>query len=139
MGSVVRLQSVLKKFTIYPKHNVTTKGEVGSAMYIVVSGWLEMDTQCVGINSAEEGDAGTKSTVTSWASYAGEGGKVKIGPGQSFGEEVLLGFVECYEYTVTVVEKAKLHMILESEFNDLFTTMPNEIERMRANALELNP
>ncbi len=46
--------------------------------------------------------------------------EVKLGPGQSFGEEVVLGCVENYEYTITVSNKAELDMIMENDFLNLF-------------------
>lgn len=132
--SVVQLQSVLRRFTVKPGHTIAEKGEVGSAMYIVVSGWLQMDTGDEEVD--EDGVLGSQST--NWHTLATEG-KINLGPGQSFGEEVLLGLVETYEYTVTVLEKTKLEMIFENEFNSIFQCMPNELERMRQNALELHP
>lgn len=117
IGSVVRLQSILQRVTVLTGRTLTTKGEVGTAMYIIVDGSLQMDTW---------NDKGALQTDL-------------LGPGQSFGEEVLLGFCENYTYTVTVVEKAKLEMILEDEFLNLFQAMPNVLERMRQNAIDLNP
>lgn len=113
VGSVVQLQAILQPVTATLGTKVVTIGQVGSAMYIVVSGFLLME-----------------------AAFERQ---EKLGPGQSFGEEVLLGFLESYEYTVTVKEKVKLQMVQEAEFLKLFRTMPNELERMRHNALEHNP
>ena len=89
---------------------------ISTFMYIVVSGSLEM---------VRDGD--DESTIT------------KLGPGQSFGEEILLGFLENYEYTVTVLEKSKMEMIMEDEFLGLFQAMPNILDRMRRNAHHLHP
>jgi len=129
IGCVVRLQSILQMVTVLSGHQVTTKGEAGTAMYIIVSGSLLMDASDQDnkeIGSGEERNAAAIPTC-------------KLGPGQSFGEEVLLGFIEIFSYTVTVLEKSKLQMILEDEFLMLFQAMPNVLERMRQNALELNP
>mmetsp|Transcript_105049 Transcript_105049/g.182682 ORF Transcript_105049/g.182682 Transcript_105049/m.182682 type:complete len:730 (+) Transcript_105049:83-2272(+) len=113
MGAVVQVQSVLRKFTTNVGSVLTSKGEVGTAMYIVDSGLLEI----------KYGDEKVS----------------KLGPGQSFGEEVLLGFTEEYAYTVIVLEEAHLEMILESEFLTAFQSLPNQLQRMRQNALDLNP
>lgn len=112
-GSIVHLQAILQRVTVLPGREVVKGGEVGIAMYIIVSGWLSKSQS----GKREE----------------------NLGPGESFGEEVLLGFMENYEYTATVLERAKLDMILESEFVKVFQTMPNELERMRQNTLEFNP
>lgn len=112
VGTVVRLQSILQRVTILAGRIVTTNGEAGTAMYIISSGSVEQD----------------------------DGEHVNVlGPGQSFGEEILLGIAEQYTYRTMVVEKAKFEMILEDEFLNLFQTMPNVLERMRNNAIELNP
>merc|ERR1719326_500359 len=91
------------------------------------------------VNAVDECEDDEGGQVAKTWSMDTKAGVVKLGPGQSFGEEVLLGFVETYHYTTTVTERAKLEMILEDEFNALFNTMPNELERMRRNAKELNP
>lgn len=112
-GAVVQLQSILRKFIAPGGTVVTSVGEVGTAMYIIDSGVLEMKSE--------------RGIVT------------KLFPGQSFGEEVLLGFFEGYAYTVTVMENAQLEMILESELLTAFNLLPRQLQRMRQNALELNP
>jgi len=125
ISSVVRLQSILQRVTILSGRAVTCKGEPGTAMYIIESGYVIKNTR----DDDEEHDPQDKK------------GLVKLGPGQSFGEEVVLGFVEYYTYTVTVKEgnKARLDMIREDEFLNLFSMMPNVLQRMRENFLELYP
>lgn len=115
-GTVVRLQSILQRVTVHSGRSVATQGEAGTAMYIVVSGLLKM--QFITENEVLES---------------------KLCPGQSFGEEILLGFAEHYDYTVIVVEKAKLEMIVEDEFLGLFQNMPNVLEKMKHNLQNLHP
>ena len=62
-----------------------------------------------------------------------------LGCGESFGEEILLGIKECYEYTTEVIETTKFQLLLEEEFLHLFSTMPTILDRMRHNAFELHP
>lgn len=113
MGAVVQLQSILRTFSMTAGSIITTAGEVGTAMYVIDTGFLQMRS--------------LNGTVT------------KLGPGQSFGEEIVLGLAEGYGYTVVVLEDAHLEMILESEFLHAFQTLPRQLQRMRLNALELNP
>jgi hypothetical protein len=116
MGTIVRLQSILHRITVLQSHAIIMQGEAGTAMYIIVSGLLEL---------TREKEQSTMAT--------------KLGAGESFGEEILLGFSETYDYTVVVLEKAKLEMIVEDDFLHLFQFMPNVLERMRQNAVDLNP
>lgn len=117
MGTVVRLQSILQKTSTPQGRVIVQKGEPGMAMYLLMSGSAQQVTQ----------DAQGKEHITN------------LGIGQSWGEEILLGFYESYEYTVTTLQKCKMEMLLEDDFIGLFTHMPSVMERMRQNALELNP
>jgi hypothetical protein len=116
MGTVVRLQSILQTVTILSGRTITAKDEAGTAMYFIVAGSVRLD---------EETDE--------------ENSKRILLPGQSFGEEVLLGLIDNYTYSVTTMEKSKFQMITEEEFLTLFQAMPNVLERMRANAIDMNP
>jgi CRP-like cAMP-binding protein len=115
IGTVVRLQAILQRVIVFAGRQITIAGEAGTAMYIMTAGSCELSHS------------------------SGHPHAIKLGAGQSFGEEILLGFAENYEYTVTVLERARLEMIVEDEFLNLFSSMPNVLERMRQNALDLNP
>lgn len=117
LGTVVRLQSILQKISVPSERVVIQEGEAGTAMYIIVFGSVRLAR--AGVKE--------KNSVS------------KLGMGQSFGEEILLGFTETYEYTVTTLEKTKMQMILEDDFLSVFSHMPNIIERMRRNAKAANP
>merc|ERR1712023_502951 len=126
MSSVVRMQSILQTVTVLPGHSIATRGEAGTAMYVIVSGSLEMD------RGPEQEQFGYRWTEKSKETHLPQAAKAEadeeqeeghieiLGPGESFGEEVLLGFIENYHYTVKAVEKSKLYMIVEEEFNNLF-------------------
>merc|ERR1719174_3581796 len=72
-------------------------------------------------------------------SQLGESKRRQLVPGQCFGEEILLGFEEFYDYTVTSTEESKMEMIQQAEFIRVFQMMPNILERIRKNALLINP
>ena len=48
-----------------------------------------------------------------------------------------IGFAECNKYSVFAMEKSKLGMIQQSEFLKVFSMMPNVVERMKQNAMDL--
>lgn len=118
LGAVVQLQSVVKHITMEATQRVTTFGEVGTAMYMIDKGLLKWERPTID---------GRK------------GGSGSMGPGESFGEEILLGFREDYDYTIDVVKLAKLEVIEERDFLTVFQCMPRVLERMRRNALAMDP
>jgi len=146
IGCVVQLQSILRKVTLRQGSCIATRGEVGVAMYIVFSGTLDMVIEDESDASSSRGklqsrnsylsDRGTK---TSLSTSVPRRQKRQIVPGQSFGEEFLLGFAERHEYTVKATDKCELEMIRQDEFLKVFGMIPNALERMRQNALELRP
>eukprot|EP00931_Biecheleriopsis_adriatica_P060525 TRINITY_DN36364_c0_g1_i1.p1 TRINITY_DN36364_c0_g1~~TRINITY_DN36364_c0_g1_i1.p1 ORF type:complete len:656 (+),score=91.14 TRINITY_DN36364_c0_g1_i1:60-2027(+) len=113
LSAVVRLQSILIKFTVFAGLRITETGDVGSAMYIIDFGSVLLTT-----------DKDDKYQRT-------------LEAGASFGEEVLFGFKECYEYTTVAFETSHIEMINEAEFKEIFHTMPHAWERMYHNARRL--
>lgn len=111
-GNVVKLQAILRRVTIMAGYRVTHAGEGGTAMYIILHGKVNKETN---------------------------DGPCLMGPGESFGEEIVLGISESYDYTTTVVEKTMLEMLLEDEFLNLFSAMPQVVDRMRANTFLMHP
>merc|ERR1712216_19022 len=62
-----------------------------------------------------------------------------LGHGDSFGEEILFGLTEKYEYTTVPESDTRLYMLLEDEFQDCFKSMPDVLEQMRMNFNDLGP
>merc|ERR1712032_200445 len=59
--------------------------------------------------------------------------------GDSFGEEILLGFEDKFQYTVLVTsERVKCHVIPEEDFLKCFLHMPEVVEQMRENAKSIH-
>lgn len=117
VNAVVRLQAVLRSVTIPVGQLITSTGEAGTAMYIIVAGLVDMQ---------KDGN--------------GNGPKYShLGAGESFGEEIVLGLTDDYNYTTRAIEKSTLQQILEDDFLELFRNMPNMKERMRRNAIALHP
>merc|ERR1712048_98229 len=113
---VVRLQCIVQKAMVEARHRVTIAGQAGTAMYVIVSGTARMEV-----------DLPEKKTSR------------LLGGGDSFGEEILLRFEEQYGYTTTATERMQLQMILVEEFMQLFSNMPNIVDRMRRNFCDMNP
>jgi len=59
-----------------------------------------------------------------------------LGPGDIFGEEIIVGLAELYTFTTKAETFAKLEMITEKDFGDCFQTMPTVVARMRRNVQE---
>mmetsp|Transcript_142796 Transcript_142796/g.274191 ORF Transcript_142796/g.274191 Transcript_142796/m.274191 type:complete len:531 (+) Transcript_142796:1-1593(+) len=117
IGTTVRLQSILQKATVHPERTVVEQGEAGTAMFIIVAGLVQRKSRSAGKEEKAR----------------------KLRAGESFGEEIILGYSECYEYTIETIDKSKLEVIYEDDFLSLFSNMPNVLDRMRQNFLELHP
>jgi len=137
IGSVVHIQSILRLVTVQAGSCLAARGEVGVAMYMLVSGSLRMvlegEDEDGGLEEEEQDRAGQRYRQGSSDNFTTR----DIVPGQSFGEEFLLGFAECNKYSVFAMEKSKLGMIQQSEFLKVFSMMPNVVERMKQNAMDL--
>jgi len=103
---------ILQTTSVEAHELVVGENEPGVAMFIIVSGHA---------NISVLGDAAVKRS---------------LGPGDSWGEEVVLGLEQRYDYTVTATSKMTLHMIPEKAFFDCFMTWPDMVENMRANYLK---
>eukprot|EP00931_Biecheleriopsis_adriatica_P055540 TRINITY_DN3286_c1_g1_i3.p1 TRINITY_DN3286_c1_g1~~TRINITY_DN3286_c1_g1_i3.p1 ORF type:complete len:675 (+),score=117.63 TRINITY_DN3286_c1_g1_i3:124-2148(+) len=113
LSAVVKLQSILIAFSVRAGGGIVRCSDAGAIMYIISSGLVKQKFD---------------KTAT----------KIRLlQPGESFGEEVLLGLVEEYEYSTTAVEDTVLETILQDQFLRLFQAMPQVLQRIRQNALQL--
>eukprot|EP00930_Biecheleria_cincta_P001400 TRINITY_DN102540_c0_g1_i1.p1 TRINITY_DN102540_c0_g1~~TRINITY_DN102540_c0_g1_i1.p1 ORF type:complete len:685 (+),score=114.50 TRINITY_DN102540_c0_g1_i1:23-2056(+) len=104
-NAVVRVQSILHSFSIFAGRTITSAGDAGSAMFMITQGTVQHSQGHV------------------------------LQPGQSFGEEVLLGFKQNYEYTTIAKEDCILLSFMQDELLHLFQANPNVLEIMRRNVL----
>merc|ERR1712176_162693 len=111
--AVVRLQTIMQKITIEPGNTIVTLGDEGFAMFMIISGTATMESNL--------------------------GSKTPLGPGDSFGEEVLLGLMDLYTYRITANTLLHMEMVHEDCFLRLFKHMPTTITRMRKNFCDLQP
>jgi len=143
VGSIVGLQSIMQRVTVLPGRFVTEKGELGYAMYIIVSGSVQLETEDWSMSKLVRHSQiirpGETQAITADEELEAKPDAKWLGVGQSFGEEVLLGFMDEYEYTARVLKKVHMEMVVQTAFMQLFQSMPTAVDRMRQNAMELNP
>lgn len=106
-SAVVRVQCVLHTFTVFVGCTITTAGDAGSSMFMITQGTVQ----------DSEGPV--------------------LQAGQSFGEEVLMGFKQNYEYSTYALEDCILQSLMQDEVLQLFQSNPNVLELMRQNVLAL--
>jgi len=111
IATIVRLQKILHQVRWEEHRFITVAGQSGTCMYLVISGE---------VTKTEPGQE-----------------PQTLGQGDSFGEEVLLGLTEKYAYTTMAETSVRMHMIEEEAFIDCFRTMPDVIEQMRVNAVDM--
>jgi len=108
ISTIVRIQNILHSVKFRDGHKITSKGESGSSMFMIISGRVR-----------KEGDSET----------------MELSHGDSFGEELLFGLCEQYQYTTTSVGNTHIYIIVEEEFQNTFRMMPDVVEGMKANFL----
>jgi hypothetical protein len=109
---IVRMQKLLRMVSYDEGRCITKAGESGSAMYMIIDGKIVKD---------HEGQP-----------------QMKLRHGDSFGEELLFGLREKYEYTTKPECDSTLYMIIEEDFQDCFRMMPDVIQKMTDNFLEMH-
>merc|ERR1712176_1642759 len=77
-NAVIRLQQVVEPMLVESGQSIVTEGEAGTAMFVIRDGRLRIESP--------DADAGLSVRYLS--------------PGDSFGEEILAGLDETYNYTV---------------------------------------
>jgi len=114
-NTIVRLQQIISKVTVEAGRTISAAGDDGTAMYVIVHGSVRM-----------------------WVDEADQDvGGLQLCPGDSFGEEIVLQLEEKWLYSAVAVTRVKMHVISEPDFGDCFACMPNVIEKMKTNAMEL--
>jgi len=108
ISTIVRIQNILHRVKCEDGHKITTAGESGSSMFMIISGAVQKE---------------------------GASEPVILGHGDSFGEELLFGLCEQYAYSTTPLGDVSMYMIVEEEFQNCFRMMPDVLERMKQNYL----
>jgi CRP-like cAMP-binding protein len=131
IATIVRMQKILHHVSWEEERYITVAGDSGTTMFLIISGKVHITA---GADNRINGIAPPPpSTVSSSESSMTQ----TLGSGDSFGEEVLLGFSEQYEFTTWAETRVSMHMIEEEEFENCFKSMPDVIQIMKKNAQEL--
>lgn len=111
-GFLSNIVSILQTVHAQPNDLVVEAGESGTAMFIIVEGRASKHTP------GADGEPDKEE---------------EIGDGESFGEEIVLGFEEQYKYTVVATSRLKLFSIPEALLLDRLATFPDQLAQMREN------
>lgn len=128
-SAVVRLVQVQQHVSARPDERITTRGDLGSAMFIITEGsaLMEGSQTCYDTGSvASAPSSWTRAKTQMFQAFE------LLQRGDSFGEEFLLGLKTHYEYTVTAQEIIQLCMIPVQKFLEQFGAMPDILIMMRA-------
>ncbi|CAJ1332920.1 unnamed protein product [Effrenium voratum] len=112
---IVRLVPILQQITAQPTERITSYGSMGSGMFVILDGIAIMDPNA-------EGTPPRSSRIPE-----------VLRAGDSFGEEVLLGIVKEYAYTVAATSKVVMLFIPADLFMERFANLPEILSLMRKN------
>ncbi|CAJ1437121.1 unnamed protein product [Effrenium voratum] len=112
---IVRLVPILQQITAQPSERITSYGSMGSGMFVILDGIAIMDPNA-------EGTPPRSSRIPE-----------VLRAGDSFGEEVLLGIVKEYAYTVAATSKVVMLFIPADLFMERFANLPEILSLMRKN------
>jgi len=117
-GVVEQLVSILKKVSYNSGDILAERDEPGDAMFMLAEG----------IGHYKVGHQWTQPSPDRPSER-----KTEITIGDSFGEEIILGFEDMYRYTIVASTPIEAYLIPESGFVETFSTMPDIVEQMRKN------
>eukprot|EP00439_Symbiodinium_sp_Y106_P058602 s2515_g8.t1 len=112
---IVRLVPIIQQITAQPNERITSRGEIGSGMFVVLDGIALMDQ--------------SDPEVPNRHSKAPE----VLRAGDSFGEEILLGSEKEYGYTVSATSRVTMLFIPADDFMAQFAALPEILSIMRHN------
>jgi hypothetical protein len=112
-GALARLINVVQSVTFGPGEVLAREGEVGMSMFIITSGTASY-------------------TCSKPGTLLGLGPKELV-QGDSFGEEIVMGFEELYNYQVTATTEIEAVVMEEATFLPLFWTLPSVVQQIQDN------
>jgi len=112
-NALIRLQSITHRAQVEKGSNVVSVGDAGTAMFIVTSGALEL--RCPGKTAVEDVDS-------------------ILRPGDSFGEEIIVGITESYLYDVPALMDTIGMMMDEQCFIEALEFLPDCVATIARNA-----
>jgi len=125
-----RVVQRLKIATVEAQECIIREDTIGTAMHIIIQGVASLKRRRQFQKEVSQSQLeSTGSTVDALSEtfinpkYSGVDTR-KLGPGDSFGEEILLGFTSVYSYSVTAVARCDIYLLEESDFDSIFQDMP---------------
>jgi len=116
------LVMILQNNYAQPNEFIVKVGNPGIAMYVLIDGSARYD----------------RGVIWRPAGVRIEGKKFqKLKEGDSFGEEIIFGLEEDYNYTIIAISACQFHSISEDGFIDQFRSMPSVHRFMYHNVLEM--
>merc|ERR1712183_318255 len=123
-SALASLVEIIKKTQVPANERIVRAGDPGIAMYILVEGVARFDN---GQMWMPEGAPITDRPT---------GRFQKLDIGQSFGEEIIFGLEEHYQYTIVTIIPCTFFSISEDGFRDRFRNMPDLHDSMYQNFLK---
>jgi len=122
-SALSQLMPILVKVTFERGERIVRRGESGLAMFILAEGSarFEQGHQWKAEKSAEKKEKDAENRAHN------------LQVGDSFGEEIMLGLEETYQYTVIATCRVVAFSIAEQAFSDRFRLMPDVKKSMIAN------
>lgn len=130
-GVLALLVPVLNKVVAEKMDRIVSVKEPGDTMFIIIDGAARKQVPLKG----GLGD-GTSSTNSAVRRVTDRMENTTLKTGDSFGEEVLLGIVEVYCYSVTALTNMTMFMIPKAGFRPLFENIPDVLHSLKELATE---
>lgn len=125
-SALATLMPILEKVESEPHDEICTKGDPGTSMFIITEG----------VANFEEGHLKVaKCPIDNREDAANDNWDItnKLTIGDSFGEEIVLGIDQFYQYTVMAKTSLKMYTIHKDSFVHAFRNMPDVREKLKRN------
>lgn len=123
-SALATLVALLKKASADGVETIVSKGDPGTAMYVIVDGSAHVTEGSMWMPA----DLASVSTQSEAVQHT-----VRLLAGDSFGEEFLLENVQDYSYTIVALTRVCMYEILEDDFKTKLRNLPDLRKRMHNN------
>eukprot|EP00928_Gymnodinium_smaydae_P023881 TRINITY_DN19528_c0_g6_i1.p1 TRINITY_DN19528_c0_g6~~TRINITY_DN19528_c0_g6_i1.p1 ORF type:complete len:753 (+),score=110.49 TRINITY_DN19528_c0_g6_i1:31-2289(+) len=115
-SAMATLVDVLKRIVSEVNTTIVGIGDPGTAMYVIVEGYAAIT----------QGSAWTPTNgePAKEAPTADPNKRVTLREGDSFGEEIIFGIEQSYNYSVVTATTVSMYELTQDSFNDRFRNMP---------------
>jgi CRP-like cAMP-binding protein len=128
-SALANVVEIIKRVTAKADERVVSCGDPGIAMYVLVEGQSRIDFGSLWMPAGTAESPENKKNADCESPKSGQSiestKKVELNAGQSFGEEIIFGLEESYQYTVITNHPSIFCTISEDAFKDRFRNMPD--------------